>query len=174
MAMPLVPYKRVSISTSLSIDRAASVLAGHLVTPKFSKWRFFPRRHGSLDPRKFTGKRYENGFRIWRNVWSKGSVSLPNCYVTFKQAHHGTLVDTVTTLHPLAGVSVLVMMCSVGWYVCRYFTVLISTGVFDSGLVATSSFLLIIYSITMLAFNYEADLTERFLSGIYHEHSVRA
>jgi hypothetical protein len=176
MAMPLIPYKRVSISTSLSIDKAASVLAGHLVTPKSSKSWFFP-SYGSRDPRKFSGKRYENGFRIWRNIWSlqsTGSIGYPITYVRLKEAHHGTLVDTVITLHPLTGVTVLFLMCLVGWHVCRYFAVLISTGVFDSGLVATLSFLLILYSSTMLVFNREVDLTERFLSGIYDEHLMRA
>jgi hypothetical protein len=174
--MPLIPYKHISISTSLSIDRAASVLAGHLVTPKLSYWRFFPRRHGSLDPRKFIGKRYRNGFRIWRNMsqWSRDPTPFPISYVRFREAHHGTLVDVVTTFHPLAAVTILLVMCLVAWNVRGYFRVLISTNVFASGLVATLSFLLILYSVTMLVFNREVDLTERFLSGIYHEHSMQA
>jgi hypothetical protein len=39
---------------------------------------------------------------------------------------------------------------------------------------ATLSLLLILYSVTMLVFNREVDLTERFLTGIYHERSTRA
>ena len=175
MTMPLIPYKRISISTSLSIDKAASALAGHLVTPKFRRWTLLPRRHGSLDPRKFTGKRYRNGFRIWRNMNQLSrDVPFPISYVRFREAHHGTVVETVTTCHPLAGATILCVIGLVAWNVRGYFAAMISTSVFDSGLVATLSFLLILYSVTMLVFNREVGLMERFLSGIYHEHSMRA
>ena len=62
------------------------------------------------------------------------------------------------------------MMCFGAAELYRSLKVVASMGAIDSGLVSVLSFFLILYSVLMLGFSYEADLAERFLCGVYPGH----
>ena len=172
MFSPLT-YRRLIIHTSLTTEKAASILSSALGSQR-SKSTIFKRLRGGAP--EFVGTVDTEGFTIKRSYsyWLSGYYAVPLVlYGRFKSRSYQTEIDVRITVGPLATACLLVFFFAGAFEILSYLKLWALTKSLDSGLGFTLLVMLIAYAIFTLSFNNQADLAEDFIDYVYHRHRSR-
>ena len=171
MFSPLT-YRRLVIHTSLTTEKAASILSSALGSRR-SKSTSSNRLRGGAP--EFVGTVDAEGFTIKRSYsfWSsRYSVPLV-LYGRFKSRSYQTEIDVLITAGPLAIALMLIFFFAGAFEILSYLKLWALTKSLDSGLGFTLLVMLIAYAIFTFSFNYQADSAEDFIDYVYHRHRTR-
>lgn len=157
MSIDFIPYKSMTISTALSPEDAARVLADALPT----RPAFWP-APGHIE---FRGKVSPYGFRIHRNISYRNSF-LPVMYGRFHSTGHGTLITIRITFHW----SVLIFLAVFPIFVVSsvlHMTTPLSMHSIIHEVAIFFGFILALYAMAVFGYNIEIGRALCFLKQVY-------
>ena len=159
--IPLIPYKRFFVNSSLTLNEAIEALS-KTVTPRKKRWFQWSWFGGG----NFEGVVAREGFTIERAISYRNSF-LPILHGTFHPHVNGTKIEVVMKMHPLViGFSIFwclgVVSGMIGLLVQSIASREINTGVF-----ITFGMLVFFYLMTTLSFGFEAQKATQFICGVF-------
>ena len=163
-----IPYRNIKIDTTLSPDKAASILSSALgsLRSEPSIFRWF-----QGNPRGFKGEVSNNGFTIKRVYpWWFHDSFLPVLYGRFTWQQHGTQVDVQITLRPLT-IAIMTLFFVVGGYqMASSIAEAARATLVDRGFVSTLLIMLIGYALMIFSFNHHADIATDYVLEIFKKY----
>jgi hypothetical protein len=162
---PLIPYKHISIATSLGIDEAVTLISNS-ISPRGS-WFQWPAKGG----KEFEGKVSSEGFTINRVIRYRNSF-LPIMYGRFTPTDNGVRVIIHMTMHPLViGFSILWCAGVASWSLVSIGS-WIATGNLDQVGLIPLAMLALFYLMTFFGFGFEANKAERFVTRLFESNRI--
>ena len=166
----LIPYKHISIITSLTIKEAVDTVSNAISSPRQS-WL----QKTTKSRRGFEGTVSNKGFRISR-VLPYRNVLLPVLYGSFHPTNNGIRVDIHLTLHPVMLLSLAafsVFWCSgLVWALLVFVSTSFTLNSFNTGMVASASVVFFVYLLTTLIFNLEAIKAAQFINDLFDAYKL--
>ena len=165
--IPLIPYKRISIKTPLSIDSIVQAMSKVIAAPR----DLFQEPH-ILNGKFYEGKVSSQGFEIQRIIYTRNTF-LPVLYGKFIAEETGTQVDVQIVVHPAALIlfALMFLLPSLG---ITFLTLLLSIIRYDNGLYLYSGgFFVAGYLLMTLSFGFEAKDSERYITEFFERNQPR-
>lgn len=160
---PLIPYKRITIQTSLSEQGAAEIVSGAISPP-----RPWPRRR-HVPAADFEGTAFAGGFRFHRAIRHRNSF-LPILNGRILPNEMGTLVEIRMMPHPA------VLAFCIAWVGSAFFTMLLAliislvSGEFQVWVLAPLGMLVFFYLLLFWGFGAETDRAEQFVYDLFEDY----
>ena len=163
--MPVIPYKHISISTSLTVEQAVSLVSSS-ISPRRTRSDWF----ASTD-KEFEGFVTAQGFRIQKIIHNKNSF-LPILYGKFIPTEKGTKVNVHLTMDVLvtifacfwlagfSGISLLLVIRS------------ITAGKWENSVWYTLAGVAFFYLMIFLGFGLYAKTTEEFIINLFKSYRI--
>lgn len=159
--IPLFPYWRFIIHTSLSREEALARLSDAVAPLKFHLFRVWDTR-----PQPFTGTVSEDGFQIRRIIHYRNSF-LPQIYGCFLPSEEGVQIRIVMRLHPFAlAIGVFLLLGIVPVLTSVLYQVVV-TGHFEGSFKKPLLLIAFLYFMFAGGFCYEAVIARRLLNRLF-------
>jgi len=164
--LPLIPYKHISINTSLTLEEAVRLVAKSISPPR--PW-FQPFGERGI---AFDGAVSAQGFTVKRTVHYQNAF-LPFVHGRFIPTNEGVRVNVHMTMHPLIAAFALVWCGGGLWELVRSIRDCTRTGKEVSVRIALSlAFLLLFYLAMLLGFGLEARRAEQFMRSLFKSYML--
>ena len=163
--MPVIPYKHISISTSLTVDQAVSLVSS-AISPRrtLSNW-------SASTNKEFEGLVTEQGFKIQKVIQYRNSF-LPVLYGRFVPNEKGTKVDIHLTMDVLIIIFACVWLTGFGavflWLASSWMT----TGKWDNDTWYVLAGIAFFYVMLFFGFGLYAKTTEEFIINLFSSHKI--
>jgi hypothetical protein len=160
---PLIPYKSISINTSLTVDEAVHLVSAAIAPPRsfFQGWR----KAG----KEFEGTVSNSSFTISRAIRYRNSF-LPFLYGKFVPSAQGVRVEVRMTMHPLVIAFTVLWFTVIASFLLLSIGGMLTTLKIDEGILLPIGMLLFFYLMVFLGLGFEANEAERFLSNLFGFH----
>lgn len=163
--MPILPYERLTIETTLSIEEARRRLAD-AIEPKRMRWGW------STSAKPFEGAITGDRFEMSRIIRYRNSF-LPQISGQIRQGYQGAAIDLTLQLHPLVLIFMAVWLAGVGGAALLFLGTALGGGSFQPFSLIPLGMFVFIALLSTLAFNFEASKAKALLNQLLVDSEVQ-
>jgi hypothetical protein len=158
--MLILPYERLTIETTLSIEEARRRLADAIEPKRLMRWGW------STSAKPFEGAITGDRFEMSRIIRYRNSF-LPQISGQIRQGYQGAAIDLTLQMHPLVLIFMAVWLAAVGGAALLFLSTALGSGSFQAfGLIPIGMFVFGVLLCT-LSFNFEASKAKALLNQLF-------
>jgi hypothetical protein len=158
--MPILPYERLTIETTLSIEEAQQRLANVIEPKRTIRWLLSP------PTKPFEGTITGDRFEMRRVIGYRNSF-LPQITGQIRQGYQGAAIDLTLQMHPLVLIFMALWLAAVGAAALLLVNTAPGSGSFQIYSLITAGMVVFAVLLCTLAFNFEASKAKALLNRLF-------
>src|SRR5262245_2784853 len=158
--MPILPYERLTIETTLPIEEAQRRLADAVEPKRMLRWAW------STPTKPFQGTITGDRFEISRIIRYRNSF-LPQIRGQIRQGYQGAAIDLTLQLHVLVLLFIAVWLAALGASVVVLISMAFGSGSSQIYSLIPAGMLVFVVLLCTLSFNFEASKAKALLKGLF-------
>jgi hypothetical protein len=158
--MLILPYERLTIETTLSIEEARRRLADAIEPKRMMRWGW------STSAKPFEGAITGDRFEMSRIIRYRNSF-LPQISGQIRQGYQGAAIDLTLQLHLLVLIFMAVWLAGVGGAALLFIGTALGGGSFQPFSLIPVGMLVFFVLLSTLAFNFEASKAKALLNQLF-------
>jgi hypothetical protein len=158
--MPILPYERLTIETTLPIEEAQRRLADAIEPKRMMRWGW------STPTKPFQGAIAGERFEMSRVIRYRNSF-LPQITGQIRQGYQGAAIDLTLQLHPLVLIFMVVWLAAIGGAALLLLSSVLGSGSLQLYSLIPAGMFVFAVLLCTLAFNFEASKAKVLLHQLF-------